>query len=424
MAGLVPAIHVLLFLTKNVDARVKPGHDDFNQLSQSINTSATGTSPMALVLTEEQSMLRDSARGLISDKAPVAHLRSLRDSKDATGFSRDLWKTFAEMGFSGLLVPENFGGSGLGCVEAGVVMEEIGRTLMPSPFLSTAVLAASALSRGGSEAQKSEHLPKIADGSLLAALAIDEGAKHRPLQINLQAVRSGNGFKLNGAKALVVDGHTADLLIVAGRTGGAAGERSGLTLFLVDPKAKGVAVERTVMVDAHNAARIEFANVEVDADHVLGEVDQGGALLDGVLNIGRGAVASEMVGLSEEVFSRTVTYLKERKQFGKLIGEFQALQHRAAQLYIDIEITRAAVLKALQTLDGDFERAGAAVAVAKARAGTTATLAVQEGVQMHGGMGMTDQFDIGFFMKRARVCQELFGDSNFHADQLARMKSY
>jgi alkylation response protein AidB-like acyl-CoA dehydrogenase len=379
---------------------------------------------MALVLTEEQSMLRDSARGLISDKAPVSHLRQLRDAKDATGFSRDLWKAFAEMGFSGLLVPENFGGSGLGCVEAGVVMEEIGRTLMPSPFLATAVLAASALSRGGSEAQKAAHLPKISDGSLLAALAIDEGAKHRPLQINLQAMRSGNGFKLSGAKAFVVDGHTADLLIVAARTGGAAGERNGLTLFLVDPKAKGIAIERTAMVDSHNAARIEFSNVEVNADGVLGEVDQGGALLEGVLNIGRGAVASEMLGLSEEVFGRTVTYLKERKQFGKLIGEFQALQHRAAQLYIDIEITRAAVLKALQTLDGDFDRAGVAVAVAKARAGSTATLAVQEGVQMHGGMGMTDQFDIGFFMKRARVCQELFGDANYHADQLARMKNY
>jgi alkylation response protein AidB-like acyl-CoA dehydrogenase len=379
---------------------------------------------MALVLTEEQSMLRDSARGLISDKAPVSHLRQLRDAKDATGFSRDLWKAFAEMGFSGLLVPENFGGSGLGCVEAGVVMEEIGRTLMPSPFLATSVLTASALSRGGSEAQKAAHLPRISDGSLLAALAIDEGAKHRPLQINLQAVRSGNGFRLNGAKAFVVDGHTADLLIVAARSGGSAGERNGLTLFLVDPKAKGIALERTAMVDSHNAARIEFSNVEVNADHVLGEVDQGAALLEGVLNIGRGAVASEMVGLSEEVFGRTVTYLKERKQFGKLIGEFQALQHRAAQLYIDIEITRAAVLKALQTLDGDFDKAGAAVAVAKARAGSTATLAVQEGVQMHGGMGMTDQFDIGFFMKRARVCQELFGDANYHADQLARMKSY
>jgi alkylation response protein AidB-like acyl-CoA dehydrogenase len=379
---------------------------------------------MALVLTEEQSMLRDSARGLISDKAPVSHLRQLRDSKDATGFSRDLWKAFAEMGFSGLLVPEAFGGSGLGCVEAGVVMEEIGRTLMPSPFLATAVLAASALTRGGSEAQKSQYLPKISDGSLLAALAIDEGAKHRPLQTAMQAVRSGNGFKLKGEKALVVDGHTADLLIVAARTAGAAGESKGLTLFLVDPKAKGIATERTAMVDAHNAARIVFDNAEVDADSVLGEVDQGATLLEGVLNIGRGAVAAEMVGLSEEVFGRTVGYLKERKQFGKLIGEFQALQHRAAELYIEIEITRAAVLKALQTLDGNFDQAGSAVAVAKARAGSTATLAVQEGVQMHGGMGMTDQFDIGFFMKRARVCQELFGDSNFHADQLARMKSY
>jgi alkylation response protein AidB-like acyl-CoA dehydrogenase len=379
---------------------------------------------MALVLTEEQSMLRDSARGLIGNKAPVSHLRQLRDSKDAAGFSRELWKSFAEMGFAGLLLDEKFGGSGLGCVEAGIVMEEIGRTLMPSPFLSTAVLAASALSRGGSAAQKSEHLPKISAGKCVAALAIDEGAKHRPLQTRLQAVRFGNGFRLNGSKALVVDGHVADLLIVAARTAGSPGERDGLTLFLVDPKAKGVATERTIMVDSHNAVRIEFENVEVDADHVLGEVDQGFALLEGVLNIGCGAVASEMVGLSEEVFGRTVNYLKERKQFGRAIGEFQALQHRAAQLYIDIEITRAAVLKALQTLDGDFEHAASAVSVAKARAGTTATRAVQEGVQMHGGMGMTDQFDIGFFMKRARVCEELFGDANFHADTLARARSY
>jgi alkylation response protein AidB-like acyl-CoA dehydrogenase len=379
---------------------------------------------MPLLLTEEQSMLRDSARGLISDKAPVSHLRQLRDSADPTGFSRELWRSFAEMGFCGLLVPEEFGGSDLGCVEAGVVMEEIGRTLMPSPFLATAVLAASALKRGGSAGQKSEYLPKIAQGLLLAALAVDEGAKHRPLQTALQATRSGNGFRLNGAKAFVVDGHTADLLVVAARSAGSPGEADGLTLFLVDPKTQGIDRERTAMVDSHNAARINFDNVEVNADSVLGEVDQGFALLQGVLNIGRGAVASEMVGVAEEAFGRTLSYLKERKQFGKLIGEFQALQHRAAHLYTEIEITRAAVLKALQTLDGDFDHAGAAVAVAKARAGTTATLAVQEAVQMHGGMGMTDAFDIGFFMKRARVCQELFGDSNFHADQLARLKNY
>jgi alkylation response protein AidB-like acyl-CoA dehydrogenase len=379
---------------------------------------------MPLLLTEEQSMLRDSARGLISDKAPVAHLRKLRDDRDATGFSRELWATFAEMGFAGLLIPEEHGGSGLGAVEAGVVMEEIGRTLMPSPFFSSSVLAASALARGGSAAQQSEHLPKLASGALLASLAIDEGAKHRPMNIAMRAVRSGNGFRLDGAKALVVDGHVADLLIVVARSAGSAGEREGLTLFLVDPKARGVSVERTVLVDAHNAARIVFDNVEADADHVLGEVDGGAALLDGVLDLGRAAVASEMVGLSEEVFGRTVAYLRERKQFGKAIGEFQALQHRAAELYIDIEITRAAVLKAQQALDARTLNAAAAVAVAKSRAGTTATRAVQEGVQMHGGMGMTDQFDIGFFMKRARVCEELLGDANYHTDQLARLRNY
>src|SRR3954468_14530502 len=392
--------------------------------SEPVRPRFQGIRPMPLLLTEEQSMLRDSARGLISDHAPVAHLRKLRDSRDETGFSRELWATFAEMGFAGLLIPEEHGGSGLGAVEAGVVMEEIGRTLMPSPFFSNSVLAASALARGGSAAQQSEHLPKLASGALLATLAIDEGAKHRPTNIAMRAVQSGNGFRLDGAKALVVDGHVADLLIVAARSAGSAGDREGLTLFLVDPKARGVSVERTVLVDAHNAARIVFDNVEVDADHVLGEVDGGAALLDGVLDLGRAAVASEMVGLSEEVFGRTVAYLRERKQFGKAIGEFQALQHRAAELYIDIEITRAAVLKAQQALDARTLNAAAAVAVAKSRAGTTATRAVQEGVQMHGGMGMTDQFDIGFFMKRARVCEELLGDANYHTDQLARMRSY
>ena len=379
---------------------------------------------MALVLNEEQSMLRDSARGLISDKAPVAHLRKLRDDKDAIGFSRDLWKTFAEMGFAGLLVPEEFGGSGLGYVEAGVVMEEIGHTLMPSPFLSTGVVAAAALTRGGNGAQKSEYLTRIAKGDLIASLAVDEGAKHRPSKVAMKAVRSGNGFKLKGAKALVVDGHVSDLLIVAARTAGESGDREGLMLFLVNPKSKGIEIERTAMVDAHNAARIVFNDAEVTADGVLGEVDQGGVLLEGILNVGRAAVASEMVGLSEEAFARTVTYLKERKQFGKLIGEFQALQHRAAHLYTEIEITKAAVMKASQMLDSDFDAAGAAVAVAKAKAGTTATLAVQEAVQMHGGVGMTDAFDIGFFMKRASVCQEMFGDSADHAEQLARMQGY
>jgi alkylation response protein AidB-like acyl-CoA dehydrogenase len=379
---------------------------------------------MALVLNEEQTLLRDSARNLITDKAPIAHFRKLRDDNDARGYSPEMWKTFAEMGFCGLLVPEDFGGSGLGHVEAGIVAEEIGHTLLPSPFLASAVLTASAIARGGSKAQKQEHLPKIAEGKLLGALAIDEGAKHRPQSIKLKAERSGNGFRLNGAKGFVVDGHVADVLVVAARTSGADSDRNGVTLFLVNPKAKGVAIERTIMVDAHNSARIDFSDVELTADHVLGEVDQGRKLLDGVLNAGRAVVASEMLGVADEAFGRTAQYLKERKQFGKLIGEFQALQHRISHLYVDIEVTRAAILKALQSLDENYDNATGMVAVAKARAGTTGTLAVQEALQMHGGIGMTDQFDIGLFMKRMRVCQELFGDSNYQSEQLALMRSY
>jgi alkylation response protein AidB-like acyl-CoA dehydrogenase len=380
--------------------------------------------PMPLLLNDEQMMMRESIRGFIRENAPVSQLRKLRDTRDATGFSRELWAGFAEMGLCGLLVPESFGGQGLGHVEAGIVMEEIGRNLASSPFLATALLAASALSRAGTAAQKDEHLPRIAAGKLLAALAIDEGKKHSPAAINFTAMRSGNGFRLNGAKSFVVDGHVADLLIVAARTSGAAGEEDGITLFAVPRAAAGIDVERTVMVDAHNAARVKFDNVEVTADAVLGEVDQGGRVLEGVLNVGRAATAAEMVGVGDESFTRTLDYLKQRRQFGKTIGQFQALQHRAAHLYSELEITRAAVLKALQMLDASFETAGPFVAIAKARAGKSTTLAVQEAVQMHGGIGMTDEFDIGFFMKRARVCEELFGDANFQAAKLARINGY
>ena len=379
---------------------------------------------MSLVLNDEQNMLRDNSRGFLSKNAPVAHLRQLRDSKDAIGFSRPLWKECVDLGWAGILIPQEHGGLGLGHVEVGVVMEELGRTLTPSPFLSTAVIAASAIARAGNDKQKSAYLPKIASGDLIATLAVDEASKHRPEKIALAATRAGNGFTLKGAKTFVLDGHVADLIIVAARTSGAPGDTKGLTLFLVDAKSKGIKAERTPMVDTHNAARLTFDNVSVGADAVLGQIDAGWTALEGTLNVGRAALASELVGASQEAFDRTVTYLRERKQFGKLIGEFQALQHRAADLYCELEVTRSAVLKALQTLDESFDEASAIVSVAKARAGTSATQAVQEAVQMHGGIGMTDEFDIGLFMKRVRVCNELFGDANFHADRLARLHRY
>ena len=378
---------------------------------------------MALVLTEEQSMLRDSARGLVADRAPVAHLRKLRDQRDDTGFSRELWKDFASLGFAGVLVPEQFGGAGLGHVEAGIVMEELGRNLAPSPFLSSGVLGATALRRAGG-ARAGELLSMVAAGEILFALALDEKTKHAPRHIETKATRSGNGLILSGAKTFVVDGHAADLLIVTARTSGGVDDKEGVTLLLVDPKAKGVSIERTIMVDAHNAARVTFDNVAVDSDAVLGEIDGGAPLVESILDAGRACVASELVGLSEEAFGRTVAYLKERKQFGKVIGEFQGLQHRASHLYCELEVSRAAVLKALQMLDADSDKARAYVAVAKARACGSADLAVREAVQMHGGNGMTDAIDIGLFMKRARVCQELFGDARFHANRIAKIRGY
>jgi alkylation response protein AidB-like acyl-CoA dehydrogenase len=374
---------------------------------------------MALVLNEEQSQLRDSARDFLAEQSPVSQLRALRDRHDADGFSRDLWARFAEMGFTGVLVPEAQGGLGLGHVEAGVVMEQIGHQLCASPLLASGVVAATAIRHAGSAAQQSAWLPKIARGEAIATLAVDESAKHRSGGLATQVRAEGSGWVLDGHKQLVLDGHVADVLVVAAQLAD-----GGVAMFLVDPKAAGVSVERTVMVDAHNAARVRLDGVKLDASARLGNAETAAAALEAALNAGRCAAAAEMLGLADEVFDRTVTYLKERRQFGKLIGEFQGLQHRAATLYCDLEITRAAVIKAQQAMDADPSTAGNAVAVAKARAGRTATTAVQEGVQMHGGMGMTDAFEIGFFMKRARVLQELWGDTNFHLDALAMRRGY
>ena len=379
---------------------------------------------MPLILTEEQTMLLESARDFLSTEAPVSQLRQLRDTSDATGFSSELWKQFAGMGFSGVLVPEAWAGMGLGYVEAGIVMEQIGHNLSASPFLASNVVATTALLHAGNASQQAQWLPKLASGVAIATLAIDELTKHRPSHITLSATPTAQGFILNGDKTFVLESHVADLLIVAARRAGEPGDLEGITLFLVDARSEGVNIERTVMADAHNAGRIHFNLVKVKSDAVLGPVDGGWATLNASLNAGRAAAAAEMLGVADEAFFRTVRYLKERKQFDRLIGEFQGLQHRAAQLYCELEITRAAVAKALTQLDADPTTADEAVSIAKARAGRTATLAVQEAVQMHGGMGMTDEFDIGFFMKRARVLQEFFGDSNFHLNQLAKMRGY
>jgi alkylation response protein AidB-like acyl-CoA dehydrogenase len=373
---------------------------------------------MSWVLDEQRRMLRDSVQSFVSERAPVSHLRALRDSADERGYSPALWRGFGEQGYAATLIPEAQGGLGLGLCEAGLVAEQIGRTLAPTPFLGTAVLAAWLLGRAGNAAQQQAWLPRIAAGDAVLALAVDEGPKHRPAVLKTTAVREGGAWCLDGTKTLVIDGHVADALIVAARAEG------GVALLLVPAGTPGLTVERKVMVDAHNAARVSLAGVHVGDDALIGTLESGRALLDGVLDVGRAVIASELIGLADEVFERTVDYLLQRRQFGRMIGEFQALQHRAAELFCDLELARALTRQAQAALDAGSADAPRLVAQAKARAGLSANRAVQEGVQMHGGIGMTDVLDIGLFLKRARVLQELFGDAGFHMDRAATMAGY
>jgi alkylation response protein AidB-like acyl-CoA dehydrogenase len=321
-------------------------------------------------------------------------------------------------------VPEDHGGSGFGYVGLGQVMEAAGRSLAATPLLGTALVGAVAIDKGGSEAQKSEHFPGLVGGETIFALALEEHPHHRPYWINTSAQKSGSGWVLNGAKQFVLDGHVADTLIVVARTSGEEGGRNGITLFLVPGNAAGVSRKRSIMVDSRNAARITLENVAVGPEAVLGHVDGGADLLDAILDAARAGLAAEMLGSSSEAFERTVQYLKDRKQFGVPIGSFQALKHRAAHMYCEVEATRSAVTAALDALDTGANDASLLVSLAKCKANQTARLTGDEGIQMHGGIGMTDAHDAGFYLKRARAAEAAFGSQSYHRDRYARINGY
>jgi alkylation response protein AidB-like acyl-CoA dehydrogenase len=376
---------------------------------------------MAL-LTDDQKLIQETARQFLAEEGSIAkQLRHWRDTGCSDGFGTALWKQFAELGLTGICIPESAGGAGMGATEAGLVLEEIGRNLTPSPFLTSAVAAVRAL-EGSAQAER--WFPGVLAGDTVAALAVDEGKHHDPKGIAMEAKRSGNGFALSGAKQFVVHGNSADVILVAARTAGTPGETDGITLFAVERGAKGLEVHNLTLADSSRVARLSFDKVEVDADAVVGEVDSGMAPLARALNAGRAGASAELVGVAAGASDMTFEYLKQRKQFGKLIGEFQALQHRAAHLFGEIEIARAAALKAAELLDAGDPRAELMVSVAKAKAGRSAALAVQEGVQMHGGIGMTDEHDIGLYMKREAVLSELFGSPRFHANRVAEISGY
>ena len=379
---------------------------------------------MGMILTEEQQLLRDSARDFIEAKSPVNALRALRDSGDPKGYSPDLWKEMVDLGWAGVVIPEEFGGLGFGMQGLGLILEETGKTLTASPLVSTVLTCGSALILGGNEAQKSEFLPKIAAGEVLMSLALEEKAHHAPSAIATTAVKSGEGYSISGKKTFVLDGHIADYMIVVARTNGNTDDDSGITLFIVPANAEGITITRTTMVDSRNAASVEFNNVQVGTDAVLGSVDSGLELLDQVLDRARIGLAAEMLGSAQQVFDVTLAYLKERKQFGVVIGQFQALQHRAAKMFTELELCRSIVLEALTAVDQNANNVRLLASLAKGKVSEAFHLIAREGVQMHGGIGMTDEYDIGLYLKRSAVAEQTFGGPRFHSDRYAAIEGY
>jgi len=379
---------------------------------------------MGLALSEDQRILQQTARGFLAARSPVARMRELRDSEDAVGFSLDLWREMAEMGWVGIVFPEEDGGAGLGFGELGVVLEECGRVLAPEPFVSTVLLGGQAVLHGASRGLRAELLAPLCSGERILTLAFQERGRFDPWAVETRATRAGDGFRIDGRKQFVPDAHVADTIVAVARTDGAPGEREGLSVFAVDVDAPGLSVRRNAMVDGRNAGDVVFDGVTVPANRVLGRVDQGAELLDAVFDRAAIGLAAELLGVMDEAFERTLAYLKAREQFGVKIGTFQALRHRIVDAFCELELARSVVREATTALDegrGDVARMASA---AKARCSDAASLVTREALQMHGGIGMTDEEEIGLFFKRAKAAELTLGDALFHRDRYATLRGF
>ncbi len=372
-------------------------------------------------LTEEQSLLKEQAKAWARDEASVAKFREMRDSGNEFGFDKATWASIGEMGWAGIVVPEEFGGVDMGYLTFGVVLEELGRQLTASPLLASGLVGATALVLGGSEDQKQAWLPKIADGTATVTLAVDEGPRHAPARTALAAEKTGSGYALRGHKLHVLEGMSADAFVVAARTSGSPGDSAGISLFLVEAGASGLSRQRLITADSRGYASVGFDGVEVASDALLGEVDRGAEVLDAILDRGRAGLAAEMLGTAAQSFDMTLDYLKNRVQFGQVIGSFQALGHRAAGLFTEMEMARSCVEAALQAIDDGSDDVAQLCSLAKCKAGDFLHHMSNELIQIHGGIGMTDEFDAGLYLKRARALEATFGNQAFHRDRYATL---
>ena len=379
---------------------------------------------MSFVLSEDQKLLRETAQSFFNDELPVTKLRHLRDKK-LNEYDKEVREKLAELGFFGVIIPDEQDGDHFGMVGLGQILEAQGRTLAPTPLLQTALTAVSAIQLGGSIEQKLKWLPRIASGESTFALAIDESGHHVPFTVNTRVVKEDKKYVLTGKKYFVPDGHRADMLIVVARSSRTQSSQKGLTLLLVPSDADGVSIEPLNTVDSHGAAQITFKEVKLNSDDILGELDHASELITQVLDRARIGLSAEMLGSMQAAFDMTLEYLNTRKQFGQLIGSFQSLQHRAAKMFTEIELTRSCIAMALSCVDTSKKGNIALYAsLAKARASETLNLVSNEAVQMHGGIGMTDEHDVGFYLKRARVQEALYGGASFHRDRFATLNEF
>ncbi len=379
---------------------------------------------MKLVLSEEEQFLKDTAKNFADERSPISHFRSLRDNNDPKLWDKDIWSEMVKLGWPGILIPEEFGGSNFGVTGIGVILQECAKTLTPSPLFATGVLGAYAITQFGNDDQKSNYLPKIVSGEITTALAIDETSHHEPSKTEMTAKKNDSNFILNGKKIFVIDGASADILIVLARTSGVIGDSTGLSLFILNSDTSGIETKKLDMADSRNYANISFNEVIIDESSLLGDLETAGETVESILDIGRIAMSAEMLGNAESAFEITLDYLKQRKQFGALIGSFQALQHRAAEMFCEIELTKSSVMAAMRAADENSNELQRLSSLSKTMAGETLHLVSNEAIQMHGGIGVTDEYDIGFFLKRARVAEQIFGSAKYHTERYANLSGF
>jgi len=379
---------------------------------------------MNFELTEEQTMMADAVKKFVTNESPVTRFRELRGTE--TGWDRKAWATMGEQGWLAVAFPEAHGGYGGSFVDSALILEQLGRGLVPEPYIASVVLAGALISRVGSASQIETFLAPMLEGRTSLALAYAEKQSRYDLaDCETKATKSGNGYVLRGTKIWVLNGHAADAVVVVARTSGASRDEAGLSLFLIDADAPGLKRTRVHGMDGQSTALLELAGVEVGADRLLGSEGAALAHLEWAIDRGAAAACAEAQGELSELFTRTVDYLKQRRQFGRPIGSFQVLQHRAADMFAEVELCKGMmILAALRADSDDAVERKAAISAAKVQLQTGGWLVQESSIQLFGGIAVTDEQDIGLFFKRVRVLQGLFGDADYHTDRYQKLPTF